>query len=343
MLELRGISKSYGEHKGVEDVSLVAPDGSRTVIVGPSGSGKTTLLRLIAGFEAADAGTVSLGGKPLDGLPPHKRNIAYVAQEGALFPHMSVADNVGFAIPRQAADRARRVDELLGRVGLSTAFRNRRPHQLSGGQQQRVALARALAQQPDLMLLDEPFSALDTGLREAMRNMVGDVLRDAGIASVLVTHDQAEALAFADHLVVMRDARVADAGPPQRLYERPADIEVARFLGEAIVLQGRVEKGMARTALGNIAVRQGDAAQASVLVRPEQVRISAQSEAQGALARILHRAYRGSQWRLEIACQEDSIAEPFSVDVPAAVDFKPGDLVRLSVTGEAHVFPLGTA
>jgi iron(III) transport system ATP-binding protein len=343
MLELRGISKSYGDQKGVENVDLVAPDGSRTVIVGPSGSGKTTLLRLIAGFEAPDRGTISLGGRSLHGaggsVPPHQRNIAYVAQEGALFPHMSVADNIGFAIPRQAADRARRVDELLGRVGLTAAFRDRRPHELSGGQQQRVALARALAQQPDLMLLDEPFSALDTGLREAMRTMVGDVLRDAGIASVLVTHDQAEALAFADHLVVMRDASVADAGPPQRLYERPADIDVARFLGEAIVLPATISGGRAQTALGDVPVRHDDAARANVLVRPEQVRVAPQSDGVGALGRILHRAYRGAQWRLEIECQACGIAEPFSVDVPASFELRPGDHVRLSIADQAFVLP----
>ena len=272
-------------------------------------------------------------------MPPHQRNIAYVAQEGALFPHMSVADNIGFAIPRQAADRARRVDELLGRVGLTSAFRDRRPHELSGGQQQRVALARALAQQPDLMLLDEPFSALDTGLREAMRTMVGDVLRDAGIASVLVTHDQAEALAFADHLVVMRDARVADAGPPQRLYERPADIDVARFLGEAIVLPATISGGRAQTALGDVPVRHDDAARANVLVRPEQVRVAPPSDDTGALGRILHRAYRGAQWRLEIECKECGLAEPFSIDVPASFELSPGDHVRLSIADEAYVLP----
>jgi iron(III) transport system ATP-binding protein len=339
MLELSGVSKTYGDHRGVEDVSIVAPDGSRTVIVGPSGSGKTTLLRLIAGFEAPDAGTIRLGGRVLDGVPPHRRNIAYVQQEGALFPHMSVADNVGFAIPRHAEDRARRIDELLARVGLSSAFGERRPHELSGGQQQRVALARALAQQPELMLLDEPFSALDTGLREAMRTMVGDVLDDAHIASVLVTHDQAEALAFADHLVVMRDAVVADAGPPQRLYERPADIEVARFLGEAIVLPAEVKDGVARTALGTVPVRHGDASAATVLVRPEQVQIGAPTDGEGALGHILHRAYRGAQWRLEVECRQGGLSEPFFVDVPAALDFKPGDVVRLRLGNEAHVFP----
>lgn len=343
MLELQGISKSYGNHKVASDVSLVAPSGSRTVIVGPSGSGKTTLLRLIAGFEVPDAGTINLDGRRLHGaggsVPPYKRNIAYVAQEGALFPHMSVGDNVGFAMPRQAADRARRVDELLEQVGLPSGFRARRPHELSGGQQQRVALARALAQKPDLMLLDEPFSALDTGLRETMRTMVGDVLHHAGIASVLVTHDQAEALAFADHLVVMRDGKVADAGPPQRLYGRPFDIETARFLGEAIVLAASIHNGVAKTALGDVAVRHGDISQVDVLVRPEQVMVAAQSDSgTGAPGRILHRSYRGAQWRLEIECRNGGISEPFCVDVPAAVDIKPGELVRLEVSGEVHVF-----
>lgn len=342
MLELQGISKSYGDQTGAADVSLVGPSGSRTVIVGPSGSGKTTLLRLIAGFEAPDAGTIHLDGRELNGargsVPPHRRNIAYVAQEGALFPHMSVGDNVGFAIPRQAADRSRQVIELLAQVGLSTGFRDRRPHELSGGQQQRVALARALAQRPDLMLLDEPFSALDTGLRETMRTMVGDVLRDAGIASVLVTHDQAEALAFADHLVVMRDGRVADAGPPQRLYSRPADIETARFLGEAIVLSAPILGGFARTALGDVLVRHGDTTRANVLVRPEQVEVSAQTnQSAGACGRILHRSYRGSQWRLEIDCRDGGVPELFSVDVPASLDLQPGDLVKLRVVEEGHV------
>lgn len=337
MLELWGISKSYGDHKGASGVSLFAPSGSRTVIVGPSGSGKTTLLRLIAGFEAPDAGTITLNGRQLEGIPPHRRNIAYVAQEGALFPHMSVGDNVGFGIPRQATDRSRRVEELLEQVGLPAEFRNRRPHELSGGQQQRVALARALAQRPDLMLLDEPFSALDTGLRETMRTMVGDVLRDAGIASILVTHDQAEALAFADHLVVMRDGRVADAGPPQRLYARPADIETARFLGEAIVLASVIHGGVAKTALGDVPVLQDDAERADVLVRPEQITVAA--EGNGALGRVLHRSYRGAQWRLEIECRDGGLPEPFSVDVPASLDLRPGDPVRLSVNSEAYVFP----
>ncbi|KKB75829.1 hypothetical protein VW35_18850 [Devosia soli] len=331
MLQLSGLTKTYGDQPGVDRVDLAAPSGSRTVIVGPSGSGKTTLLRLIAGFETPDAGNITLDGRPLDTVPPHQRNIAYVAQEGALFPHMSVAENIGFAIPRQASNRESRIDTLLARVGLSAAMKSRRPHELSGGQQQRVALARALAQQPALMLLDEPFSALDTGLREAMRDMVEAVLREAGIASILVTHDQSEALAFADHLVVMRDARIADAGQPQRLYEQPIDIETAKFLGETIIFEAAIRGGVADTPLGPLAVDHSDTAKATILVRPEQVRIAEN----GTLARILHSSYRGAARRLELECQS---AGHFSIDVPAATSLTQGDSVCLAVNGRGHVF-----
>ena len=338
MLDLRDITKRYNGQGGVEGVSLFAPAGSRTVIVGPSGSGKTTLLRAIAGFEAPDSGSITLSGRTLHSsdqtLPPHLRKIAYVAQEGALFPHMSVADNVGFALPRKTEGRRQQIDTLLAKVGLAASMRDRRPHELSGGQQQRVALARALAQKPSLMLLDEPFSALDTGLREAMRTMVGDVLREAGITTVLVTHDQAEALAFADHLVVMRDGCVADAGPPQRLYEKPADIETAQFLGEAIILSGPIRDGIAKTALGDVFVQHGDVEAASILVRPHQISVTRQPSS-GAEGRIVHCAYRGSSWRLELDC--GPMLPPFALDVTAH-DFEPGAVVWLNVAGTAHVF-----
>lgn len=337
MLVLDGVTKLYGGQPGVCDVSLTAPRGSRTVIVGPSGSGKTTLLRLIAGFEDPDAGSLALSHRTLfatgASLPPHRRNIAYVAQEGALFPHMSVAENIGFAIPKNDPARRRRISELLDRVGLPAEMAARRPHELSGGQQQRVALARALAQKPDLMLLDEPFSALDTGLRESMRDMVGDVLAEAGITTILVTHDQAEALAFADHLVVMRAGMVADAGAPQRLYAQPADVETAQFLGEAIVVTGAIRNGAAQTVLGKIAVDHPDRASAEILVRPEHLVVGAG----GARGIVTHRSYRGAQWRLEI--KPDADIAQLVVDVPATSEYRPGETVFLQVDGKGHVFP----
>ncbi len=316
---------------------MTAPQGRRTVIVGPSGSGKTTMLRLIAGFERPDQGTIILDGRVLNAVPPHRRNIAYVAQEGALFPHMSVAENIGFAIPRGNSDRLERIDELLARVGLAAAMKNRRPHELSGGQQQRVALARAMAQRPALMLLDEPFSALDTGLRETMRDMVETVLGEAGITAILVTHDQSEALAFADHLVVMQAARVADAGPPQRLYEQPANVATARFLGPAIFLEARIDDGVALTALSTVPVEPGRSGAATVMIRPEQLMISRAlaGTATAPNAVVLDRVYQGFSWRLKIAC--NGVDAPFDMLTSDGQQLGAGDAVQLAVRGTGHI------
>ncbi|MGH8374697.1 MAG: ABC transporter ATP-binding protein, partial [Pseudomonas sp.] len=221
-LELNALYKSYGAHCALDNVSLSVPSGSRTVIVGPSGSGKTTLLRMIAGFEFPDAGRLSLNGQTLvDGtheVPAHQRLIGYVPHDGALFPHMTVAANIGFGLATKGTEKHQRVAELMDSVALDAKMAERWPHELSGGQQQRVALARALAQQPRLMLLDEPFSALDTGLRAAMRKMVARLLEDAGVTTILVTHDQSEALSFADQLAVMRHGRLVQSGHPLDLY-----------------------------------------------------------------------------------------------------------------------------
>jgi iron(III) transport system ATP-binding protein len=211
-LELISLNKSFGAQKALDDICLSVPTGSRTVIVGPSGSGKTTLLRMIAGFEFPDAGSLTLNGQVLvdstHAVPAYQRQIGYVPQDGALFPHMTVAANIGFGLTLTGTAREERIKELMDSVSLDANMANRWPHELSGGQQQRVSLARALAQQPRLMLLDEPFSALDTGLRSAMRKMVARLLEDAGVTTILVTHDQGEALSFADQLAVMRGGRL---------------------------------------------------------------------------------------------------------------------------------------
>nr|WP_240549688.1 ABC transporter ATP-binding protein [Devosia salina] len=354
MLELKDITRIYRGQPAARDVTLTAPAGGRTVIVGPSGSGKTTLLRLIAGFEAPDRGEITLGGRVLASpsvfVPPHLRRVAYVPQEGALFPHMSVAANIGFAIPRQAADRHARIAELLEKVGLSAVMGERRPHQLSGGQQQRVALARALAQEPELMLLDEPFSALDTSLRDAMRDMVESLLAERGITAVLVTHDQAEAMAFADHLIVMRNGKVADAGSPQRLYERPADMETAAFLGDAIVLPADIVDKVAMTALGPVVVDHAGPALGTVLIRPDQISLSpapAAGSDENRRPLVRHRTYCGGHWRVEIEFIDRGAPEiasifcagprTFSIRVDNALDIKPGEHVDVKLAGPAHV------
>ncbi|MFO1144890.1 MAG: ABC transporter ATP-binding protein, partial [Amaricoccus sp.] len=278
LLVLDGLSKSYGSVAALSGVDLVVAPGSRTAVIGPSGSGKTTLLRLVAGFEAPDQGRIALGGRPLaDGpsaLPAHLRDVGIVTQDGGLFPHLSVADNIGFGLPRRDRGRTARIRELMATVELDPTLGRRWPHELSGGQQQRVALARALARRPRLMLLDEPFSALDTGLRAGTRRAVARLLDAAGIASVLVTHDQEEALAFADQLAVFRAGRLAQAGPPAELYLRPCDPEVAALLGHAIVLPARLAGGVADCALGHVAVAGDRCGAAEIMIRPEQISLA---------------------------------------------------------------------
>ncbi|WP_019649687.1 ABC transporter ATP-binding protein [Pseudomonas frederiksbergensis] len=277
-LELHSICKSYGSQRALENISLSVPTGSRTVIVGPSGSGKTTLLRMIAGFEFPDSGSLALNGQMLvDGtreVPAHQRLIGYVPQDGALFPHMTVAANIGFGLAAKGVARQERIAELMDSVALDSSMANRWPHELSGGQQQRVALARALAQQPRLMLLDEPFSALDTGLRAAMRKLVARLLADAGVTTILVTHDQSEALSFADQLAVMRQGRLVQSGHPLDLYRYPADEQTALFLGDAVVMPARIEAGWAHCDLGRIPVNNHrNNRSAQIMLRPEQLQL----------------------------------------------------------------------
>jgi iron(III) transport system ATP-binding protein len=291
-LAVRGVHKSFGDLHVLAGVDLTIPAGSFTGILGASGSGKTTLLRIIAGFERLDRGIVQLDDEVVDDgrhvfVPSEHRHIGYVPQEGALFPHLSVGRNVAFGL-RRRSDRRARVMELLDMVGLSGLHR-RYPHQLSGGQQQRVALARALATEPDIVLLDEPFSSLDASLRASVRDEVRDVLRRAGTTSILVTHDQDEALSMADQVAVLRHGVIAQIDTPAGVYRHPLDPALARFLGEANVLHSQVgsardaASGMtADTPFGLLPVEgwpespgngPGPGGLAHVLIRPEQLHI----------------------------------------------------------------------
>ncbi|HEY6531546.1 MAG TPA: ABC transporter ATP-binding protein [Acidimicrobiales bacterium] len=275
-LEVRGLTKRFGGVLALDHVDVVVPAGSITAVVGPSGSGKTTLLRLVAGFERPDAGTVAVGDTIVAGagrlVAPERRRVAIVPQEGALFPHLSVAANVGFGLPR-GRGKGPRVIECLELVGLA-GYDKRRPDQLSGGQQQRVALARALAPHPSLIMLDEPFSALDAALRPQVRAEVVAALRADGATAVIVTHDRDEALSMADQVVVLLDGRVAQAATPATLYRAPASAEVAAFIGPGEVVSGERRGSVVHTSRGELPVDVASRApdgRVDVVVRPEPV------------------------------------------------------------------------
>lgn len=356
-LEISGLTKHYGPVAALAGIDLSAASGSRTAIVGPSGCGKTTLLRLIAGFEAPDQGRVVLDGQVLanggHAVPAHRRGIGLVAQDGALFPHLSIADNIGFGMARGEDQRTERIAELAYTVGLDKAILKRRPHQLSGGQQQRVALARAMAMKPRLMLLDEPFSALDTGLRASMRKAVAELLEAAGITTILVTHDQAEALSFASQVAVMREGLFSQVGTPRELYLHPKDRMVAEFLGDAIILPAKISGGFATSSLGRIAVDSKERRDiARIMLRPEQVLVNRTSREgmsgpPGTIfAEVTDSEFAGSMCTIAVRLLNNPdppdaaaigntplILRKPGIDAPAV-----GEIVRLTVSGKAHVF-----
>jgi iron(III) transport system ATP-binding protein len=340
--ELVGVHKAYGPRTPVlTGIDLDIASGELTAILGPSGSGKTTLLRVLAGFERVDAGSVSINGTVVDDgrrfTPPEKRRIGYVPQEGALFPHLTVFGNIGFGLSRRERTAAR-IAELLDLIDLGPLAR-RYPHELSGGQQQRVALARALAIKPTLVLLDEPFSSLDAALRASVRADVVRVLRTAGATALLVTHDQDEALSMADRVAVLRDGVIAQVGSPQDLYERPADMDVARFLGEANVLDGQASLGSVTTPLGRIAVRGIDSADGpvTVLVRPEHIRVSPGSTGDGVPGRVEDVHYFGHDTIMTVRPSDG--AEPIRVRVVGGQPVAAGEEVTVLVDGVASAWP----
>jgi iron(III) transport system ATP-binding protein len=362
-LSVAGVSKSYGETQVLRGVSLAVESGSMTAVLGASGAGKTTLLRIIAGFEAADSGTVELDGSVVDGsrlrgrVPPERRHIGYVPQDGGLFPHLTVRGNVAFGLPRRER-HAGRVDELLALVGLDD-LGGRYPHELSGGQQQRVAIARALAVRPSLVLLDEPFAALDAGLRAAVRADVLAALRSVGATGILVTHDQDEALSCADYVAVLRDGVITQSGQPRSVYSEPADPWTAGFLGTANLLPGVTAPGPSgrpgvRTALGWHELAESGqicsgglprtpqreiTGEVIVLIRPEQVVLApvAGPAAAGKLTgKVTEVRYHGHDTLVTVDAEQ---AGPLRVRELGLEPQLPGDEVRLAVRGPVIAWP----
>jgi len=347
---MREIDMSFGAMPVLRDFGLSVEQGEFLALLGPSGSGKTTALRLIAGFERPDTGAIEIGGEMVCDargpagrwVPPEKRRVGMVFQDYALFPHLNVARNVAFGLPRNGSDRDARVGSALSLVGLA-GLGGRTPGQLSGGQQQRVALARALAPEPEIILLDEPFSNLDADLRASVREDVRQILRDAGATSILVTHDQEEALSIADRVAVLLDGRILQVGPPEELYHRPATRAIAEFVGDAQFIPGDAEGRRARTILGELPLHGAAEGPVDVMLRPEMLRLAPASASDdglggGVMGTIISRAFFGHDQLLTVNLESGMTLK---ARIGAYSGFRPGDRVHVSVRGGALAFPRG--
>ena len=341
MVRLSGVSRSYGPVRAVKDLDLEVRRGRILALLGPSGCGKTTTLRLIAGFEAPDSGTVEVGGRTVAGpqanVPPEKRRVGMVFQDYALFPHLTVAKNVAYGLNGVRKKREARVSEVLSLARLE-GLEDRMPHELSGGQQQRVALARALAPEPAVVLLDEPFSNLDAALRSEMRSEMREILKAAGATAVFVTHDQAEALSFADEVAIMFNGKIAQVAPPEDLYHRPATREVAEFVGEANFVPGTAEDGRLRCALGDVPACGECMGNVEAMLRPEalHLRTPTNGEDDGAGATVIAREFYGHDQLVRLRLDSGPV---LCSRLGGGPGFKPGERVLVETRGTAVVFP----
>ncbi|MEV4057411.1 ABC transporter ATP-binding protein [Amycolatopsis sp. NPDC049688] len=323
-LSVRDLTVRYGSFTAVRDVRLDIADGEVLALLGPSGSGKSTLLRAITGLEPSARGAVSWDGEDLGAVPVHRRGFGLVFQDGQLFAHRDVAANIAFGLRMHGVPRgdwAPRVAELLALVGLS-GFEKRRVTELSGGQAQRVALARALAPEPRLLLLDEPLSGLDAGLREQLAIDLADLLRRSKITTLLVTHDQEEAFTLADRVAVLDTGEIRQEGAVRRVWRNPADDDVARFLGVTTFADGVAAGGQVRTALGDVTLPDAGDGPVRLGLRPHALRVAAEGTPGEVVAAVHRRAHVRLVVRLENSTV-DAVA-------PATADLRAGDAVRLA-------------
>lgn len=333
VISVADVSVTFGDKTALDGFCLDVPAGCLLTLVGPSGCGKTTALRVIAGFEPVKRGTVSIRDTVVlsqkVNVPPEKRRVGMVFQEYALFPHLTVAENVGYGVRGPRRDQT--VAESLHLVNLD-GYDARFPHELSGGEQQRVALARALAPSPDVVLLDEPFSNLDAPQRERMRRELRKIIKAAGVTAVLVTHDQAEALALADVVAVMQAGRIAQVGRPDEVYRSPISRWVATFLGDAWVFTGVASHGEITTPVGSVKTDLADGNEASVMIRPEWIR-PIRTDAPGHT--VIDTEFRGHDQRVEIELRDGGRVDAI---VSSIETIQRGDTITLEILNAA-VYP----
>lgn len=344
LLDIRNVAKNFGKNIVLRDISLQVAEGEFLTILGESGSGKTTLLRIIAGFETATSGELWMDGERLDRLPPYRRRVNTVFQHYALFPHLTVEQNVGYGLrveKQAAAEISSRVEQALARVKM-TVHAKAKPSRISGGQQQRVALARALVKQPQLLLLDEPLSALDANLRRQMQVELKSLQREVGISFVFVTHDQEEAMVMSDRIALLRIGELEQVATPREIYSHPATAYTAQFIGHTNLLRAEVRGGVVRcnSLSWTTQLPEGPAL---LSLRPENVRLTGPGPAPASSVRfrgkLRHRAFHGATELLQIECADGLV---FSVRTGARADwqgefefeFDPGDAVAVRESAE---------
>jgi spermidine/putrescine ABC transporter ATP-binding subunit len=343
LLSIRSVAKTFGSHVVLKNVSLEIAEGEFLTILGESGSGKTTLLRIIAGFETATSGELWMGPERLDHQPPYRRRVNTVFQSYALFPHLTVEENVAYGLrvaKRPAAEIEQRVAEALDKVKM-TAYARSKPSKVSGGQQQRVALARALVNRPRLLLLDEPLSALDANLRRQMQVELKSLQREVGIAFVFVTHDQEEAMVMSDRIALLRSGELEQVATPREIYSRPATAYVAQFIGHTNLLKAEVRSGVVRSGplMWRTSLPDGPAL---FSLRPEQVRLAGNAVADHAVrvrGRVVHQAFHGATELIRVACADELVLvartagglEPGS---EIELEFSPSDAIPVRESAE---------
>jgi iron(III) transport system ATP-binding protein len=338
-IRLQGVEKHFDDVGAANGVTFDLYPGELLALLGPSGCGKTTTLRLIAGFERLDAGTIEIGDKLVSSqnvhLAPEKRRVGMVFQEYALFPHMSVAENIRFGLHAYTGDKDRRIDEVLTLVGLE-GLGERMPSELSGGQQQRVALARALAPEPALILLDEPFSNLDAGLRVRVRAEIRAILKAAGATAVFVTHDQEEALSLVDKIAVLMDGRVVQIAAPQQLYHQPVNHAVAKFIGDANFLPGTADNYQAMCELGTVYLQYPASGEVEILIRPENIAVMPGPP--DSSARVTETLFFGHDQLVTLRLPS---GRTLNTRVGPMYNFAVGQPVQVDVKGLVMAYPVG--